>query len=115
MAEGLRQYRLWLFGQGEANEGLDEQGRAMRAGFTREAVAAVVAAKGRVPVAEYLRLRVRYFADGAVLGTRGFVNEIFAAFRERFGKKRADGARRLRGVESESLYALRDLQVKALG
>ena len=114
MAEALRKYRMWMFGQGEANEGLDEQGRAKRAGFSREAVAEVVAAKGRVPVTDYLRLRVRYFADGAVLGTRGFVNEIFAAFRDRFGPKRADGARRLRGVETESLYALRDLQVRAV-
>jgi len=115
MAEALRQYRMWMFGQGEANEGLDEQGQAKRAGFSREAVAEVVAAKGRVPVSDYLRVRVRYFADGAVLGTRGFVNEIFAAFRDRFGLKREDGARRLRGVESDGLYALRDLQVRAVG
>jgi putative transposase len=115
MAEALKAYRVWMFGQGEANEGLDEQGQARRAGFSQEAVAEVVAAKGRVPVSDYLRVRVRYFADGAVLGTRGFVNGVFAALRDRFGPKRADGARRMRGVESEELYALRDLRVRAIG
>jgi len=57
-------------------------------GFSREEVAAVIAQKGRVPVADYLRLRVRYFADGLVLGSRGFVNEMFVAFRDRFGPRR---------------------------
>ena len=114
MAEALAKYRLWMFGQGEANEGQDEQGRAKRVGFSRETVAEVVGAKGRVPLTEYLRMRVRYFADGAVLGTRGFVNEVFTTFRERFGAKRVDGARKLRGVESEGLYALRDLRVRAV-
>ena len=115
MEEALRGYRMWMFGQGEANEGVTEGGQALRAGFSREAVAAVVAGKGRVPVAEYLRLRVRYFADGAVLGTRGFVNDVFVALRERFGQKRADGARRMRGVESDGLYAMRDLRLRAVG
>ena len=64
---------------------------------------------------KYLRLRVRYFADGAVLGTRGFVNDVFVALRHRFGPKRADGARRMRGVESDGLYAMRDLRVRAVG
>jgi putative transposase len=67
--------------------------------------------KGRLPVAEYLRLRVRYFADGTVLGTRGFVNEIFGLMKDRFGPKRKDGARRMRGVEKE-LYSLRALRIK---
>jgi REP element-mobilizing transposase RayT len=107
----LRQYRMWMYGQGEADEGIREDGQAMRRGFSREEVVKVVEAKGQLPVAEYLRLRVRYFADGAVLGTRGFVDGVFATMRERFGPKRKDGARRVRGVESE-LYCMRALRVR---
>ena len=114
MSESLSKYREWLYGQGEGNEGTDAQGRPKRVGYSRAAVAQVVAEKGRVSVADYLRLRVRYFADGAVLGTRAFVNEVFTTFRERFGEKRQDGARRLKGVESYQLYALRDLRVRAV-
>jgi REP element-mobilizing transposase RayT len=112
LAEALVKYRVWLFGEGEEIEGMDGEGRPLRRGFSREAVAQVVAEKGRVAPADYLRLRVRYFADGAVLGTRGFVNGIFKAYRKRFGKKRKDGARRLRGLESKELFALRNLRVR---
>jgi hypothetical protein len=58
---------------------------------------------------------VRYFADGLVLGTRQFVDTMFVTFRERFGPHRKDGARRLKGVQSHQLYALRDLQVRPVG
>ena len=60
-----------------------------------------------------LRCRVRYFTDGAVIGSRAFVNEAFANARARFGEKRKDGARRLRGEASAAagmLWSLRDLK-----
>jgi len=47
-------------------------------------------------VAKMLRCRVRYFTDGAVIGSKEFVNETFAGARERFTAKRKDGARRHR-------------------
>jgi putative transposase len=106
---------VWLFGQGEENEGTMSDGRPVRRGMAPAEVAAVVKAKGQLPLTEYLRLRVRYFTDGAVLGTREFVNEIFTTFRERFGRKRKDGARRLRYVDHDGLYCLRNLQVRILG
>src|SRR5262249_55070573 len=112
LVEALAKYRVWMFGQGEAKEGTTAEGQPLRRGFSREAVAQVLAENGRLAVADYLRLRVRYFADGAVLGTRGFVDEVFRTFRKRFGPKRKDGARRLRGVESAGLFALRDLRMQ---
>ncbi len=39
-------------------------------------------------IAAMLRCRVRYFTDGAVIGSKAFVNEAFAAARERFTEKR---------------------------
>ncbi len=48
-------------------------------------------------LAAMLRCRVRCFTDGAVIGSKAFVNEAFAAARERFTEKRKDGARRVRG------------------
>lgn len=57
--------------------------------------------------------RVRYFTDGAVIGSKEFVNEAFANARERFGTKRKDGARKLKGggaVASGILWSLRDLR-----
>jgi hypothetical protein len=78
-----------------------------------------VAANGTVlpdlGLAAMLRCRVRYFTDGAVIGSKEFVNEAFAAARERFSAKRRDGARRMRGNGAPAaglLWSVRDLRVK---
>jgi REP element-mobilizing transposase RayT len=66
-------------------------------------------------MANMLRTRVRYFTDGAVIGSRIFVNEAFEAARERFSEKRKDGARRIRGIgkaASGALWSARDLRVR---
>ena len=65
-------------------------------------------------VARMLRCRVRYFTDGAVIGSKEFVNEAFAGARERFTEKRKDGARRMRGnakAAAGTLWSVRDLRV----
>ena len=43
-------------------------------------------------MAKLLCCRIRYFTDGAVIGSKEFVNEAFANARDRFGAKRKDGA-----------------------
>jgi putative transposase len=66
-------------------------------------------------LAAMLRCRVRYFTDGAVIGSKAFVNEAFAAARERFTERRKDGARRMKGsgiAAAGVLWSVRDLRVK---
>ena len=66
-------------------------------------------------LAAMLRCRVRYFTDGAVIGSKTFVNEAFAGARERFSAKRRDGARRMRGGGAPAagiLWSVRDLRVR---
>ncbi len=65
-------------------------------------------------MAAMLRHRVRYFSDGAVIGSKAFVNEAFVSAKERFTPRRKDGARRLRGSGKPAagvLWSLRDLRV----
>jgi hypothetical protein len=50
-----------------------------------------------------------------VLGGREFVERYFRENRERFGKKRADGARAMRYVSLEGLFTMRDLQKAVIG
>jgi REP element-mobilizing transposase RayT len=67
-----------------------------------------------IGMAGMLRHRVRYFTDGAVIGSKAFVNEAFAAARNRFSPKRMNGARRLRGNGKPAagvLWSMRDLRV----
>ena len=64
-------------------------------------------------MAKMLRCRVRYFTDGAVIGSKGFVNDVFAGSRERFSERRSDGARRMRGSGKAAagvLWSMRDLR-----
>ncbi|KAB2638074.1 MAG: hypothetical protein DVB25_08645 [Verrucomicrobia bacterium] len=65
-------------------------------------------------LAQMLHCRVRYFTDGAVIGSKEFVNEAFARARKRFSAKRKDGARAMRGSGSGAkglLWSARDLRV----
>ena len=64
-------------------------------------------------MAGMLMKRVRYFTDGAVIGSKEFVNEAFAGARERFSERRKDGARRMRGSGEAAkgiLWSMRDLR-----
>lgn len=66
-------------------------------------------------MAAMLRHRVRYFTDGAVIGSKAFVNEAFLSARGRFTAKRIDGARRMKGsgaAAAGTLWSMRDLRVR---
>ncbi len=68
---------------------------------------------GEIPFGKILRCRIRYFTDGAVIGSRRFVDEAFAKSRERFGAKRKNGARKMKGRAAPAngvLWSLRDLR-----
>jgi REP element-mobilizing transposase RayT len=66
-------------------------------------------------MAKMLRCRVRYFTDGAVIGSREFVNEAFFEARERFTTKRKDGARKMKGNGADAagiLWSMRALRLR---
>jgi hypothetical protein len=65
-------------------------------------------------MAEMLGYRIRYFTSGAVIGSKMFVNEAFAQARERFSKRRKDGARAMKGDAQAArglLWSMRDLKI----
>jgi REP element-mobilizing transposase RayT len=87
-------------------------GRSGKVELDREAIRKELEKEGQLEVGQVLRLRVRYFTDGVVLGSRNYVNEVFAAYRDRFGHKRKTGARKMRGITAlGDLVTLRDLRV----
>ena len=105
-----RVYRRVLFGAGEES-GLDEHGRPLTKGFSKKRVAKVLARDGELRHYELLRCRVRYFTDGVVLGSKGFVNEVFEQFRGTyFDTKRKEGARAMKGGDWGELCTARDLR-----
>ncbi len=99
-------YRKILFGIGEGN--------AARAGLSRERVAEVWAAGGKLSLAQLLRCRVRYFTDGLALGSESFLESLFAQLRAIFSGARQTGARRMRGGDWDGLRSARDLRVRPI-
>jgi len=78
-----------------------------------EAELALLERSRDVAMGRMLRCRVRYFTDGAVIGSREFVNGVFTRCRDRFGGKRKDGARKMRGSSAAAagrLWSVRDLR-----
>lgn len=114
----LESYRQMMFTWGVKSK-VDAEGRT-RGAIRQEDYAEVVRSGGKLPVAELLRCRVRYFTDGAVIGSKCFVDAMFKSHRRRFGAGRKDGARKVRGLlkvkdDDAGLYSMRDLRVDVFG
>jgi REP element-mobilizing transposase RayT len=111
--------RLLLLGASEESESCsDERHRVHRKGLSKakaeKELARLDDENARdLKIAKVVRCKVRYFKDGAVLGSRKFVNDFFESRREAFSEKRKDGARRPRGALKDlagEIWSLRDLK-----
>ncbi len=116
-AEVLRRYRLLLYSEGREQKPDEVTGEGGRAGIATEECDRVAETAGKVSLPEVLRRKVRYFSDGAVIGSAAFVNGVFAQLKAegRMGPKRQTGARRMLGADWGGLRVLRDLQKDVYG
>jgi hypothetical protein len=125
-----REYRLLLLQAGEektrevvneegervmevVRKGMPARGREKGPVCCQEGLKQVVPATGHVALSQMLRWKVRYFTDGAAIGSRAFVDGLFEQCRERFGTKRKSGARKMRGRAAgaaDALWSARDLR-----
>ncbi len=102
--KALADYRKMLFLMG-ATTSRESQKRMSPAKVKR-----VVERGGELPMAEVLRLKIRYFTDGVALGSQEFVNQVFFDNRQLFGKNRKTGARPMLGLKGSGLSVIRDLR-----
>ena len=110
---GAETYRCLL--HADVREVKDAQKQnVIRHGVSADTAHAVLAEKDKLSTAELVRLRVRYFTDGVVLGSREFVEGIFETQRDQFSPKRKQGARRIT-ESSAPFYTLRQLRVSPMG
>ncbi len=100
----LSEYRKILFLMGSTTTREGQQA------MDREEVRKVVEADGKLPISQVLRLRVRYFSDGMVLGSKDYVNQVFEAHRSLFGKHRKSGTRPMLGLRDSGMMVMRDLR-----
>ena len=69
---------------------------------------------GEVPLSQRLLCRIRYFTDGVILGSQGFVESHFGRLKQKLGYKRHWAATRLTGLGSPALWVFRDPRVRAV-
>ncbi|MFN0080325.1 MAG: transposase [Prosthecobacter sp.] len=106
-------YRCILFDEGR--EVKDAQNvTVVERGVSVESARVVLAGRGKLSSTELVRLRVRYFSDGAILGSKAFVEGIFEAQRENFSPKRKHGAKRISEF-TQPFYSLRQLRKAPVG
>jgi putative transposase len=103
-------YRHWLFGTAaEARE----SGAATDTALLEK----VIAEGGKLPLSTVLRCRIRYFTDGAVLGSRAFVETHLNAYRTITGRRERTAVRPIPLVAEWGLplATLRALRKNAFG
>jgi REP element-mobilizing transposase RayT len=99
--EGIRSVtggRAWDEAQAHYREVLFGTGAEIREGaapIDPVALQRVIDEGGRLPLATVLRCRLRYFTDGAVLGSRAFVEAQLARYRLKTGRRERTGPRAL--------------------
>ena len=105
-----REYRQLLYLEGVEVRGAD--GIVVRMGVSRDDFYRESAEKRGESATKRLARRVRYFTDGAAIGSREFLEQVFKKNRFLFGPKRKSGARRFRGPgwKGAGIFSLRDLR-----
>jgi hypothetical protein len=68
--------------------------------------------QGEIPLADLLRCRIRYFTDGGILGSRGFVQEQFARCRQIVAPTQSGRGYRLPVIADDQIWVLRNLRLR---
>jgi len=96
----LRCHRSLIFAKGEHEQVI-----------SREQAVQVLEKQGAVlPRATVLRCRVRYFTDGAILGSKDFVRNFTEVWQTERGRKRPPQAHELSGAEWGDLAVIRGIR-----
>ncbi|WP_269525729.1 transposase [Coraliomargarita parva] len=107
--EALRSHRALIFGKGSA----PAEGKQS---IDRKKALKVLEKEGAVlPKAAILRCRVRYFSDGAILGSKAFVKGYVDAWQMERGRQRPPKPCDLQGADWGDLAVIRGLRRQIFG
>ncbi|WPJ97549.1 transposase [Coraliomargarita algicola] len=104
----LRVHRRLIFGQRASDVQLSEQARGT-------ALKVLEQEDGCLPKSTILRCRVRYFTDGAILGTAEFVRGFSGTLQAERRLKRAPKAHALKGADWGDLAVIQGLRTRVFG
>lgn len=105
--EALKSYRIILFGKGCSKKA---GGMSNARTISAEKLEAVLKAGGHISPHELLQMRIRYFTDGMVLGSKAFIEFVFLEHRGLFGLRRLSAGTALSGEVWGELHAMRNLK-----
>ena len=104
----LQAHRMLIFGKHASGAGLPD--------FTRKRALEVLDREdGQLPKAAILRCRVRYFTDGAILGSAEFVRGFVDVWQVERGRKHPPKVNAMRGSDWGDLAVIRSLRRQVFG
>ena len=104
----LRAHRSLIFGNHASVPGLSEMTR-------KRALKVLDQEDGRLPKSVVLRCRVRYFTDGAILGSAEFVRGFTGAWQMERGRKHPPKVNAMRGTNWGDLAVIQGLRRQVFG
>jgi hypothetical protein len=104
----LQCHRTYLFGSRGGDSALSAEDHA-------RAVKVLEKERGVLPKATVLRCRVRYFTDGAILGTRDYVSDFIEHWQIERARKRPPKVNPLRGAAWGDLNCIQGLRKQVFG
>jgi REP element-mobilizing transposase RayT len=99
----LRAHRLLIFGKHASEPGLSELSR-------ERALKVLDREDGQLPKSVMLRCRVRYFTDGAILGSAEYVRGFTETWQMERGCKHPPKVQRMRGSDWDGLAVIQSLR-----
>jgi len=108
VAEALQMHRELIFGKLAGQAGLSEAERSQALKILEQEDAVL-------PVATVLRCRVRYFSDGAILGSKEYVRGFLAGWQLNKGRKSMPRINPLRGADWQGLTTIQGLRKQIFG
>lgn len=99
----LRMHRELIFGKRASEAGISEMSR-------EKALKLLEQGDGKLSKAAVLRCRVRYFTDGAILGSEEFVHGFVGAWQRERGRKRPPKGHALQGADWGDLSVIQGLR-----
>ena len=108
VATALQLHRELIFGKRASDPGLPEMQR-------QKALKVLEQEKAQLPLTTVLRCRVRYFTDGAILGSEEFVRGFVETWQREKGRRYPPKVNRMRGADWQDLATINGLRRQVFG
>ena len=104
----MQNHRELIFGKRASEPGLPEMSR-------KKALKVLEQEDALLPKATVLRCRVRYFTDGAILGSQEYVRGFVGAWQMEKGRKHPPKVNQLRGADWQDMATIQGLRKQVFG